>query len=85
LWIVPAQVDGTWQSERGELKLTQRYQYFKGTLGAAEVSNGRVRGDTLNFMVDGVSYSGRVNAAGDVIEGNIGDGTVRWRAQRKVP
>jgi SAM-dependent methyltransferase len=85
LWIVPAKVDGTWQSERGELKLTQRYQYFKGTLGAAEVSNGRVRGDTLNFMVDGVSYSGRVNAAGDAIEGNIADGGARWRAQRKVP
>jgi SAM-dependent methyltransferase len=64
LWIVPANVDGIWQMPQGALKLTQRYQYFKGTLGGAEVSNGRVQGDTLSFSVDGIAYSGRVR--GDV-------------------
>jgi SAM-dependent methyltransferase len=87
LWIVPANVDGTWQvsnGPHGELKLTQRYQYFKGTLGAAEVTNGRVQGDTLHFSADGVPYSGRVQ--GDVLEGTRGPGGSgeRWSARRKT-
>lgn len=81
LWIVPANVDGTWHSTRGELKLTQRYQYFKGTLGATEVLQGAVRGDTFTFTVNGERYSGRIR--GDAIEGTIGDSGARWSAQRK--
>lgn len=84
LWIVPARVEGTWQTPQGELTLTQGHQYFKGTLGAAQVTQGRVRGDTLNFSVDGMSYRGRIR--GDVIEGMAGEGkaAVRWTATRKA-
>lgn len=88
LWIVPANVDGVWQMPQGELTLAQRYQYFKGSFtaanGKAEVTQGRVRGDALNFVAGGVSYRGRVQ--GDVIEGSAtsGDNTVRWIARRKV-
>ena len=32
-WIVPAKVEGTWQTPQGELKLTQEFQKVKGTLG----------------------------------------------------
>jgi SAM-dependent methyltransferase len=81
LWIVPAHVDGTWQTTSGELKLTQRYQHFNGTLGAAQVTDGRMHGDTLQFTADGVAYSGRVN--GEVIEGTAG--AAPWHAQRKAP
>ncbi len=86
LWIVPAKVAGTWQTPQGELTLAQSHQYFKGTLGSKPVAEGRVRGDTLNFSVDGVSYRGRIN--GDVMEGVIGEGgeatgAVAWTAWRK--
>jgi SAM-dependent methyltransferase len=83
LWIVPATVDGAWAMPQGELTLTQRHQYFKGTLGTKPVTDGRVRGDTLNFSVDGVSYRGRIN--GDVIEGLMGEdaAAVKWTARRK--
>lgn len=84
LWIVPANVAGAWQTTQGELTLDQSHQYFKGTLGAKPVTQGRVRGNTLNFAVEGVSYSARVN--GDVMEGVAGnDGaSVRWSATRRV-
>jgi SAM-dependent methyltransferase len=91
LWIVPANVEGTWrivqeaQEAQGELTLMQRYQYVEGTLGAVPskpVTQGRVRGETLNFTVDGVSYRGRIS--GDIIEGFVGDGdaAARWTAKR---
>ena len=84
LWIVPANVAGAWQTAQGELTLDQSHQYFKGTLGGAEVTQGRVRGNTLNFTVEGGSYSARVN--GDVMEGVAGnDGAgARWSATRRV-
>ncbi len=85
LWIVPARVEGTWQTPQGELTLKQGHQYVSGTLGKAQVTQGRVRGETLNFSVDGVAYSGRVN--GDVIEGSLINRGVgeRWTARRKGP
>jgi SAM-dependent methyltransferase len=89
LWIVPARVEGTWLMPQGDLTLVQGYQYFKGWLfsssGTKEVTQGRMRGDTLNFTLDGVSYSGRVN--GDAIEGTaLHEGSsARWTAVRKAP
>ncbi len=88
LWIVPAKVDGTWTTRQGELALVQGHQYFKGYLFAngvtKEVVQGRVRGEALNFTIEGASYSGRVN--GDVIEGTVTNaGTfVPWSARRKA-
>ncbi|MEQ1775357.1 MAG: class I SAM-dependent methyltransferase [Burkholderiales bacterium] len=83
LWIVPARVDGVWQTPQGELTLVQGHQYFKGTLGIAQVTQGRVRGNTLNFTIEGVSYSGRIS--GDSIEGVAGTKGARWTAKRKLP
>lgn len=85
LWIVPARVDGTWQTPQGELNLKQGHQYFTGKMGNAQVTQGRVRGDTLSFSADGMSYSGRVS--GDVIEGSLINRGVgeRWTARRKAP
>ncbi len=86
LWIVPANVTGVWHMPQGELTLTQSHQYFKGSLrtgsGTAQLQ-GRVSGDALNFIVDGVSYHGRVS--GDVIEGTVGNegASVGWTARRK--
>ena len=88
LWIVPAKVAGTWLMPQGELALVQGYQYFKGWYfsngGTQEIARGRVRGNELNFTLDGVSYSGRVSA--DVIEGTAGHegASARWTATRKA-
>jgi len=90
LWIVPANVNGIWQTPQGELTLNQRYQFFKGTLAAggatSEIVQGRVSGDALNFVAAGVSYSGRVAVGGDVIEGTaVREGvSTRWTAKRKT-
>ena len=82
LWIVPANVNGTWQTARGELVIEQRYQYFKGTLGGTPIENGVVRGEALSFTVAGVRYSGRAKGdAGDALEGETAG--VRWSARRK--
>ena len=87
LWIVPAKVEGTWQSTAGELVLTQKYQAVTGTVksagGNAAISDGKLNGTQISFAAGGVRYSGRVN--GDRIEGTAqasGGGTTKWNATR---
>lgn len=85
LWIVPAKVEGTWQSPQGELTLKQQYQMLTGTLTAGGRSGpiaGRLRGDHISFTVAGAEYSGRVN--GDTIEGTVKSESRSdaWRATR---
>jgi len=71
LYIVPANVEGTWRlsSDRvkGELKLSQKYQMLTGTLSsggkAIAISNGRLRGDTIRFVAGDISYEGRVQSS----------------------
>jgi SAM-dependent methyltransferase len=73
LWIVPAKVEGMWQSPQGELTLKQQYQMLNGTMAAGggngPITGGRLRGDQISFTVAGAEYSGRVN--GDTIEGTV--------------
>lgn len=85
MWIVPAKVDGTWQMPQGELALKQTFQMVSGTLKSGgntmTISNGRLRGDQLNFAAGGSQYTGRVN--GSTIEGTIkGSGAGTWSATR---
>jgi SAM-dependent methyltransferase len=86
LWIVPAKVEGTWQSPQGELTLKQQYQMLTGTLAAGgrsgAIAGGRLRGDQISFTVAGAEYTGRVN--GDAIEGTVKSaiGSDTWKATR---
>ncbi len=86
LWIVPAKVEGTWQSPQGELTLKQQYQMLTGTLTAGgrsePIAGGRLRGDQISFTVAGAEYTGRVN--GDAIEGTVksATGSDTWKATR---
>jgi len=87
LWIVPAPVEGTWQTPAGELTLSQKYQVVSGTMksasGAAAISEGKLNGTQITFTAGGVRYSGRVN--GDRIEGTAqasAGGTTKWSATR---
>jgi precorrin-6B methylase 2 len=82
LWIVPAKVQGTWRLSQGGLTLKQDYQMVSGSLGAAPIANGRLRGDRITFSVGAAEYTGRVN--GDTIEGTVSTGgnVSRWKASR---
>jgi hypothetical protein len=82
LWIVPAKVAGTWQTPAGDLALKQDFQMVSGTLGAAPISNGKLRGDELTFTVGNAKYSGRVN--GTTIKGTVtGGGVSSWTATKR--
>ncbi len=85
LWIVPAKVEGNWQTGAGELALKQLYQMITGTLKTAAGSvaiNGRLHGDQITFTAGNAEYTGRVN--GSAMEGSIkGGGNGNWTASRK--
>jgi len=82
LWIVPAEVSGSWQLTQGTLTLTQKFQNVSGALGNAAVSDGKLRGNEITFTVSNARYTGRVN--GNVMEGTvtIDDHVQSWRAVR---
>jgi precorrin-6B methylase 2 len=84
-WIVPAKVEGTWNTSRGEMTLGQQFQMVSGSLrssGTQVTINGRLRGDQVSFTAGPATYTGRVN--GDSIEGTVSSGgTVsKWTAAR---
>jgi SAM-dependent methyltransferase len=80
LWIVPADIAGTWSTPRGDLTLTQTFQKVTGTLGTSQISDGRVRGTTVTFSADGAAYTGQI--AGNAIRFTTGDGA-GWRATKR--
>ena len=81
LWIVPANVSGSWQLPQGNLTLTQKFQNVTGTLANVAVE-GKVRGGEITFTTGNTRYNGRVND--NVIEGTVttGDSSQSWRAVR---
>ena len=85
LWIVPAKVEGTWQTGGGELKLKQSFQMLTGTLnvgGHQTVVKGQMRGNRITFSANGTQYSGTV--AGESIKGTVKGGAKpgEWTATR---
>jgi SAM-dependent methyltransferase len=96
LWIVPAQVAGTWRwsaggagAREGQMTLKQQYQRLEGSLAdrAAQLRDLKLEGDHLSFtVVESASvhrdYAGRVN--GDAIEGTVkhSGGEGKWSATR---
>ena len=82
LWIVPAKVEGNWTTPNGELKLTQKFQTFTGTLGSAAIADGKLRGDTITFTAGGVKYTGKVS--GNSMSGQLSGATNgSWTATKK--
>ena len=82
-WVVPARVGGSWRTARGELTLTQRFQFVEGTLGKEPIAEGRLRGAQLTFTAGGVTYTGTVD--GTRISGTFDDGgrTGNWSAYHR--
>lgn len=78
LFIVPAQAQGRWRMQNGELNLEQKFQMLSGSYtvdgAVTQVSNGRLRGDQITFSLGDKTYTGRVGD--DTI---VGSG---WNATR---
>jgi precorrin-6B methylase 2 len=82
LWIVPAQVAGTWQAGQSTLTLKQTFQNVEGTLGTTAISGGKLRGDEISFSAGNTKYTGRVN--GNSISGTMSGGSSgAWSATKK--
>jgi hypothetical protein len=81
LWIVPARVGGTWLTPKGDLTLTQRFQFVSGTLGHDRVENGRLRGEELSFTVGTVTYRGRVDGDRMRVSADVDGRRVEWTAR----
>lgn len=67
LYVVPAQVAGTWRLADDEwLTLEQRYQKIYGTyqIGgiAVPIENGRLLGEDIHFTINQVEYNGRISS-----------------------
>ena len=80
LWIVPAQVEGSWSLADGRtLKLDQTFQMLSGALGNTAISEGRMNGSEIGFNLGNDRYVGQ-------IDGNRIQGTVNgkpWSATRR--
>ncbi len=72
LWIVPAQVNGTWKTSGGNLTFNQTFQMVSGTLGSQAITDGKLTGDQITFKVGNATYTGRVS--GNSITGTITGG-----------
>jgi precorrin-6B methylase 2 len=82
LWIVPAKVEGAWQSARGALTLKQQFQKVSGSMGTTPITEGKLNGDELTFTAGGSKYTGHVN--GDAIQGTVSGGSNgSWSATRR--
>jgi hypothetical protein len=79
LWIVPAKVQGTWETPQGTLTLKQQYQKLSGTLGSSPIADGKMNGNEITFKVGDRVYTGTVN--GSTIEGKGAGGA--WTAKKR--
>jgi len=64
LWYVPARVEGSHKTPKGEFALKQQFQMVSGTLqaeGRTVPVEGRVRGEEVTLTAGGQTYKGRMN------------------------
>src|SRR5688500_14185523 len=82
LYIVPARVDGTWQTPQGAMTLTQEFQKFSGSVGTTPVAEGKLDGEKISFTLGANTVTGVVN--GNTIEGTVtaNGKTSPWRATK---
>ncbi|MBW8712595.1 MAG: class I SAM-dependent methyltransferase [Acidobacteria bacterium] len=81
LWIVPAKVEGTWQTAQGDLKLSQQFQMISGTLGSTPIT-GKLLGNDITVTAGNVQYSGKVN--GNTMQGTVKGGQGgSWTATKR--
>jgi SAM-dependent methyltransferase len=80
LWIVPAQVAGSWtfqrdgdRKDRFEAKLEQKFQEVTGAVGKEALANADLHGDAIKFSFSDQSGPAEVEGRviGDKIEANV--------------
>jgi hypothetical protein len=81
LWVVPAHVGGTWRTPKGDLTLTQRFQFISGKLGTEPIESGRIRGEEISFTVGTATYSGRVDGDRMRLSAPVNGKLVEWTAR----
>jgi len=81
LWIVPARVGGTWRTPKGDLTLTQRFQFISGTLGNEPIESGRLRGEEISFAIGSTTYRGRVEGYRLRVSATVDGRVVEWTAR----
>ena len=82
LWIVPAEVNGIWNFEGGQISFIQNFQNITGdmTRGNEEMNLvGKLDGDKIRFVAGGKEYSGTVS--GNTISGTCDEGC-SWQCTR---
>lgn len=81
LWIIPAKINGTWKMGDGELSIRQEYQMFFGTFKSGDkssiITDGRLKGDTINFKINGEVYIGKVGGK-SIMSGTATSGSSKW-------
>jgi SAM-dependent methyltransferase len=85
LYILPANVAGTWRLDHGDLRLEQDFRRVSGTLTAngrtVRIADARLSGERISFTAGMSRYEGRVN--GDAMSGKVnGRVSGAWRATR---
>ena len=78
-WLVPAQVDGTWQLPAGPLVLTQAFQRVNGTFNGKPILDAELQGDRLTFTAGSAKYTATVS--GSTMTGTGGT-PANWTARR---
>ena len=71
---------GTWRTPRGDLELTQKFQFVSGTLGKDPIEHGRLRGEEITFTAGGIAYAGRVNGTRMRVRETVDGKPVEWTA-----
>jgi SAM-dependent methyltransferase len=82
LWVVPAKVDGAWNTPQGRMTVTQEYQHFTGSLGSTPIADGKVTGESISFVAGPTTITAKLS--GNTLEGTaVTNGkSVPWKATR---
>src|SRR5688500_1278548 len=85
LYIVPANVAGTWRLPEGDLRLEQNFRTLSGTLSTGgrpiPIGDAKLSGERISFTAGLARYEGRVK--GNAMNGTVsGRSAGHWRATR---
>jgi SAM-dependent methyltransferase len=84
-WLVPAKVEGKWQTPQGELTLEQKYQALSGTLKKGNVIapvSGKMAGNDIDITAAGTRYTGTLNGSAITGKANSGGKEEAWTAKK---
>ena len=85
-WIVPAKVEGEWQTPKGKLTLEQKYQVVSGRLVNGNVitpvTEGKLTGNQIAFTAGGIRYTGTVDGGTITGKANTGGKEESWTAKK---